>query len=276
MAEDIEQRVSRHYAHGDLERAILDALAASGRDPDRLAPDDLAPVDEFHIGGRAATAALMARLGIAPGAHVLDVGSGLGGAARYAAVACSCRVTGIDLTAEYVRVARVLARRVGLDDRVDFRQGSALDLPFPAASFGCAYMLHVGMNIADKAALFAGVRRVLRPGAVFGVYDVMGAGDGAPDFPVPWAAGAETSFLERPDRYRLLLEEADFTVEGVRDRRDFALEAFAAMRTRARGGPPPPLGLHLLSPEAPLRFANMIAGVEAGVIAPVEIVCRAR
>lgn len=275
MTDDVERQLTRHYAHGDLERAILDALRASGRDPDRLSPDDLAPVDEFHIGGRPATRALMDRLGLAPGGHVLDIGSGLGGAARYVAVAHGCPVTGIDLSGEYVRVARALARRVGLDDRVDYRQGSALDLPFPAAGFDGAYMLHVGMNIADKPALFAGVRRVLRPGAPFGIYDVMRTGDGAPDFPVPWASGAATSFVETPDRYRRWLDEAGFAVEAVRDRRDFALEAFAAMRARARGGVPPPLGLHLLSPEAPRRFANMIAAVERGVIAPVEIVCRA-
>lgn len=112
-----EQEVARHYAHGNLEAAIDAALAAAGKDPARLAPEDLAPVDEFHIGGRMATAELAAQLGLAPGLHVLDIGSGLGGTARYLAEAHGCVVTGIDLTADYVRVATALAARVGLSDR---------------------------------------------------------------------------------------------------------------------------------------------------------------
>jgi hypothetical protein len=62
----LEQSVARHYTHGSLEPAILEALAASGKDLDRLVPADLAPVDEFHIGGRQATAISRRRSGSAP------------------------------------------------------------------------------------------------------------------------------------------------------------------------------------------------------------------
>ncbi len=112
---ELERAVASHYTHGSLERAILDALAASGKDLDRLAPADLAPVDEFHIGGRQATIDLAARMEIGPGLHLLDVGSGLGGASRHFAHERGCRVTGIDLTEEYVRTAEALARRVGVN-----------------------------------------------------------------------------------------------------------------------------------------------------------------
>ena len=187
----IDRSIAQHYAHGDLERAILDALIAMGKDPDRLAIEDLAPVDEFHIGGRAATAEFFEKLGLKSGMHVLDIGSGLGGPARFAAQALGCQVTGIDLTPEYVEVANALARRVGLDKRVSYVCGSAVDLPFPDASFDAAYMLHVGMNIEDKAKLMGEVRRVLKPGAAFGIYDVMRTGDGDLAFPVPWARSTE-------------------------------------------------------------------------------------
>jgi ubiquinone/menaquinone biosynthesis C-methylase UbiE len=61
-------------------------------------------------------------------------------------------------------------------------------MPFPDRSFDGAYMLHVGMNIEDKEKLASEVARVLRPGSVFGIYDVMRTGPGELAYPVPWAA----------------------------------------------------------------------------------------
>ena len=253
-----DQSVARHYTHGSLEQAVLAGLAASGKDIDHLVPADLSPVDEFHIGGRQATIEFADQLGIRPGLHLLDIGSGLGGPSRYFAQERGCRITGIDLTDEYVRVAESLAKRVKLADRVAYRQGSATDLPFAQGSFDGAYMLHVGMNIADKAKLFAAARRVLKPGGVFGIYDVMrGAGDGELKFPVPWASSPDTSFVETPATYRRLLEEAGFAVRKERDRREFAVEFFRQMRERATagGGQPAPLGLHIpMGASAPRRW----------------------
>ena len=274
----LEQSVARHYTHGSLERTILDGLAAAGKDPDRLAPADLAPVDEFHIGGRQATIDFAAQMEIEPGLHLLDVGSGLGGASRYFAHERGCRVAGIDLTEEYVRAAEALARRVGLADRVSYRHGSALDLPFAPGTFDGAYMLHVGMNIEDKAGLFAGVRRVLRPGGFFGVYDVMREGGGGDlRYPVPWASSPDTSFVESAADYRRLLQGAGFAVEKERSRRGFAIEFFRQMRARAAEvGGPPPLGLHILmGASAPQKAANMMDNLERGLIAPTEIIARA-
>lgn len=244
----VEGFVARHYAHGSLEQAIFGALSASGKDVNHLVAADLAPVDEFHIGGRQATVDFAAQLEIEPGSHLLDIGSGLGGASRYFAHEHRCRVTGVDLTEEYVRVAGVLAKWVGLDSQVSYQHGSALALPFAHHTFDGAYMLHVGMNIDNKAALFAEVHRVLKPSGVFGIYDVMRERDGDDlSFPVPWASSAETSFVENAGTYRSLLEGAGFSVRKERSRREFAIEFFRQMRARAaEGGGPPPLGLHIL------------------------------
>ena len=122
--------------------------------------------------------------------HLLDVGSGIGGPARTFADAFGCRVTGVDLTEEFVEAANALTRRCGLSDRVSFRQASALALPFADASFDAATLIHVGMNIEDKAGLFAEVRRVLKPDARFGVYDIMRVAEGEIPYPMPWAATA--------------------------------------------------------------------------------------
>lgn len=140
----VSDSVAGYYGWPGLEHEILAALKTSQATVD---VDGLAPIDEFHSAGRRATAALTARLGLQPGSHVLDVGSGIGGTARFIASTYGCRVTGIDLTQEYVQTATALTDRVGLTDRVTFRQASALGLPFPAASFDAVCMLHVGMNI---------------------------------------------------------------------------------------------------------------------------------
>ncbi|MBK5103886.1 MAG: class I SAM-dependent methyltransferase [Burkholderiales bacterium] len=272
----IEQAVARHYAHGALEEAIMNALAAAGKDVNHLVPKDLAPVDEFHVGGRPATTAFAQQLGLRPGMRLLDIGCGLGGASRYFASEHGCEVRGIDLSAEYVGVANALAARVGLAGRVTCEQGSALALPFAPGSFDGAYMLHVGMNIEDKARLFAEVRRVLKPSGLFGIYDVMRLADGDLSYPVPWASGPESSFVADAASYRHLLEAAGFEVLKQRDRRDFALEVFAQMRAKGAAAGPAPLGLHIvMGADAGRKVKNMTGDISAGLIAPTEMICRA-
>jgi SAM-dependent methyltransferase len=273
----IERSIAQHYAHGDLERVIVDALVAMGKNPEQLTIEDLSPVDEFHIGGRKATAEFMEKLGLRPEMRVLDVGSGLGGPARFVANTYGCHVTGIDLTPEYVEVAKALARRVGLDKRVTYVAGSAVSMPFPAGSFDAAYMLHVGMNIENKATLMDEVRRVLKPGASFGVYDVMRTGDGDLAFPVPWARTARTSFVVRPGAYRRRLDCAGFDLAHERDRAEFALEFFRNMRARVAEKGTPPLGLHIvMGKDFQDKTGNMIANLEHRLIAPIEMIARSR
>lgn len=254
----------------------MQALAAAGKDLNRLTTKDLAPVDEFHVGGRPATVAFAEQFGPRPGMRLLDVGCGLGGAARYFAHEHGCRVTGIDLSPEYVNVTNSLAARVGLDGRVSCELGSALALPFAAGSFDGAYMFHVGMNIENKAKLFAEVRRVLAPSGVFGIYDVMRLAAGELSYPVPWASGPESSFVADAATYGRLLEAAGFDVLKERNRREFALEVFQQMRTRAAaGGGPPPLGLHIvMGASAAQKVKNMIGDISSGLIAPTEMICR--
>lgn len=275
----VENEVAAHYTSGTLLDRILDVLAGAGVDVGRLAPDDLAPVEEFHIGGRAATVELAAQLGLKPGMRVLDVGSGIGGAARYLARAQGCRVLGIDLTPEFVAVANELARRVGLADAVSYRQGSALAIDVPPASFDAATMLHVGMNIEDKAAVFASVRKALKPGGLFGVYDIMRVGAGDLAFPVPWSSKPETSFLAAPAAYRRALEAAGFSMVQERDRRNFSLDYFREMKAKAEAAAAdgkPFLGNHLImGADFPQKLAHVREAIERGDIAPFEMIARA-
>lgn len=272
---DIESRVASHYTHGSLEAAIRAGLQAMGRETEGIRFEDLAAIEEFHMGGRAATEDIAGRLQLVEDAVVLDIGSGIGGTARFLAERHGCRVTGIDLTPEYVTVAQALTAALDMGDRVSFCTGSATALPFADDAFDAATMLHVGMNVPDKRTLTTEVARVLRPGGTFLIYDVMRTGEGALEFPVPWAASAETSFVESPEAYRDCLEDAGFIVADERDHRDFAIEFFAAMRAKVAESGPPPLGLHvLMGVEAPVKVANIVAALEDGRVAPIEMVAR--
>jgi ubiquinone/menaquinone biosynthesis C-methylase UbiE len=243
---------------------------------DRLSASDLSGGDELHLGWRPATAAHAEDLGLTSGMRVLDVGSGIGGPARYLVETLACQVEGVDLSPEFVAVASALTRRMGLSDRASFREASVLALPFEDAAFDAATMIHVGMNLPEKAGAFAEVRRVLKPGARFGVYDIMRGGAAELPFPMPWATTAETSFVESPDTYRRLLSDAGFTVESETDRRDFVLRLAREMRAKAEKEGPPRLGPQVLMGEtARERLGNVMAALERGTITPVEMIARA-
>ncbi|NNE58582.1 MAG: class I SAM-dependent methyltransferase [Hellea sp.] len=247
-----------------------------GKTPDTITIDDLAPVDEFHIGGRVASRDFLGQLAISSDDHVLDVGCGIGGASRFTAQEFHCRVTGVDLTEEYVETGELLCNWLGLSSSVSLVQGNVLKLGFPDAGFDKAFMLHVGMNIPDKAALGSEVSRVLKPGGLFGIYDIMKVGGEMVNFPVPWATDAEGSSLGSPDDYKDALSEAGFEIISERNRGDFALKFFAELKARAAAASgPPPLGLHvIMGAEAPIKIQNMVANVAQGTIAPVELIAQ--
>jgi ubiquinone/menaquinone biosynthesis C-methylase UbiE len=271
-----EAKVAGHYGRGSLEDSILAAVAREGKDPERLAAGDLAAVDEFHVGGLEATQELAKHMELRAGLRLLDVGSGIGGPARYFAAEHGCKVTGIDLTEEFVRVATSLTKRTKLDDLVEFRQGSALELPFERETFDRANMIHVGMNIADKAGIFREVRRVLKDGGLFTIYDILRTRDGAIRYPVPWATSEETSFVGTVKDYRDALEDNEFRIVQERGRGAFAIEFTQRSMARIAEGGPPALGLHLLMGEkTPIMLGNVLAALKEGVLEPVELFARA-
>ena len=204
--------IEGYWGREHLAEAILAALAARGADLDALTVDVLAPVDQFHGGGKPVTVRLARLARAGPGARVLDVGGGFGGPARTLAVEFGCHVTSLDLTESYVRAAKVLTARMGLGDRVSHQVGNALALPFPDAAFDVVWTQNSGMNIADKARLYEGFHRVLRPGGVLALQEPM-AGPVQPlVYPVMWARDPSTSFLRPPGDMRAIIERADFRI----------------------------------------------------------------
>jgi ubiquinone/menaquinone biosynthesis C-methylase UbiE len=272
----IETNVASYYTRGRLEDSILQALSKAGKDLAHLTHGDLAAFDEFHVGGREATQELATQMELRPGLRLLDAGSGIGGPARYFAAEHGCLVTGIDLTEEFVSVARSLTQRTKLDHVAEFRHGSALAMPFENATFDRAYTIHVCMNIADKPGLFREVRRVLEPGGLFAIFDLMRIGEGPIRYPVPWAPTEETSFVSHAGDYRDVLSAAGFHVTGERRRGTFALEFMERMMARMAQGGPPVLGLHLLMGEqTKLLLSNVRAMIQEGILEPIELIARA-
>lgn len=267
----MNDEVAAHYAIGGLRERIETGLATLG---EPASVELLGAVDEFHIGGRPATQHLVDRLELDDKSRVLDIGSGLGGTARYIASTRGAKVTGVDLTLEYVEVANWLTELVGLDHLVMSVHASAQDLPAEHGAFTAAVMVHVGMNVADKRALFAGVAERLEPGATFAIYDLLVTGDARPDYPVPWAASPATSSLETADAYVAQLIDAGFLIETIEDRTAAALESIEQMAAASKNGPAP-LGLHLvMGPTTPTKFGNLVAAIKNATIAPTEIIAR--
>jgi SAM-dependent methyltransferase len=176
------------------------------------------------------------------GARVLDIGSGIGGPSRFLASRYGCRVTGVDLTAEFCRVAEMLTRLTGLVGQVDYRVGNALDLPLGDMSFDVVWSQNASMNIADRGRLYSEMHRVLKPAGRLALQEVAAGPGGEPHYPVPWAREASISFLLTAEATREKLEAAGFRVVSWQDTTQNSSQSW----NRAAEGPPPPLGIHLL------------------------------
>lgn len=276
MNEDLNNTVEQHwYADqpGDLLQRIDQALIEVGKQPDRITADDLRTVDEFHIRGREATEEMAALADVQSHESVLDVGSGIGGPSRFLAGRTGCRVTGIDLTAEYCDVANTLAERVGLAGQVRYQQANALDLPFDDGSFDVVWTQHISMNVPAKERFYAEMYRVTKPGGRVAIYDPI-AGSGEPlTYPVPWSSDGAISFLIDTDQTQAVLRKTGFDIIEWRDVTARSLEWF--QRQASAGAAPTPLSLVLLlGAQWSAMSANMVRNIAEGRLAVVQVIAQ--
>ncbi len=234
---DVLDGVRDHYRASGLAERVKTALAALGPEDQHLTPQQLAALDQFHTRGLAATAELGKLAGIAAGMSVLDVGSGVGGPARFLAATYGCQVTGVDVSEAFVDAARYLTKRTGQSEQVSFEMASALELPVDAGRFDVVLLQHVAMNISDRARLYREIRRVLKSGGKFAIFDVV-LNNGEPLYPVPWARTPATSFLLTAAATRAAIEPAGFRTLVWQDDTEGA-KAWVA-QLRAAGPPPSP------------------------------------
>lgn len=265
------------YATEGLLARLESALRADGIDPAHPTIEALAPYDHFHGRGVEATEDMARLHAIRPTDHLLDIGSGLGGPARWLSARFGCRVTGIDLTSEFCAVAEHLTRLVGMDARVHFFRGSALAMPFDDATFDGAYSMFVSMHIDNKAGLYREIRRVLKPDGWLVLSEIARGTDGDISYPMPWAATQAESFLATVEDTRIALQGAGFAVSLVRSDLE-RVQQFAA-RTRAlveRGDKPPYRANALINgPAAGAMLTNVARAYQCGSLIPVEVVARA-
>jgi SAM-dependent methyltransferase len=269
----VTSEVDRHYGRSSLDELVLDALRRAGKDDGQpLTPDELAPLDQFHTGGKTATLELARRAGLTQDMHVLDVGGGLGGPARLLATELGCRVTVLDQTAAYCRVGELLTARTGLSDRVSFQHGDALAMPFDDASFDLVWTQHSSMNIADKKSLYREIRRVLRLAGRLALHEIMAGRNTPLHFPVPWAHGPGLNFLLQPQATRSLLEGLGFRELEWADMTDLAVGWFAS-RVAVPMTDAPPLGLHvLLGDDFEQMFRNQVRNLVESRISVIQAV----
>ena len=272
-----EKAIADHWAKGDVYALIVSALGKMSKSLDAVTIEDLAPVDHFHARGLPATVELADRLPIKAGQHILDIGCGLGGPARYMASRFQCRVSGVDITQPFVDAANKLTALLRMEDRVTIQRGDGQRLPYLDAMFDGAYAQHVTMNVADRRTFFAEAFRTLGNGAFFALTEHGLGPKGNPHYPLPWSADGSGAYLVTPAETRALLEAAGFEDIVLEDTGAKYVAAYKTVIEKAEKGILPPLGIHILMGDTALqKTRNAARNIEEGRTRPIQVVCRKR
>lgn len=271
MSDDLEA----HYSNPNIAPRILDALRTELGADVPITPLNLAPLDHFHGRGVVATVEMTALLEPRAGEHILDIGSGIGGPARWLAWKFGCTVTGVDLTRAFCDAAQALNIVCGIEERVRILHGSALNLPVADGTFDRAYSQNVVMNIEDKAAMYREAFRALKPGGRLVLSNLARGPDGPPFFPVPWASTPAQSFLADDDTTRRDLTAAGFDILSFTDTTATILPSQIALLSRLEADGSPKLGIHVWQRAGGVeRQINSLRSQVEGRTRSVEILAR--
>ena len=271
--------ILNHYKSQNLGDRILSTLTEMGKDIENLSIKDLAPVDQFHIRGMKATKELLKMVDIKPEFKILDIGSALGGTARFLANETGCEITGLELVSEYYKVAEMLSSKLGFDNnKTTFKQGSATNLPFADNSFEIVWTEHVQMNVDDKVKFYSEIKRVLKPGGQLVFHDVFSGEniESKLDFPVPWASDNSINYLVSIKELQKILSSLNFSTiqweEKTEISRDFFRKIVKSMKSNKIQLP---FGMHLVMGESTnMKFYNLLSNIENDRICIIQAVIR--
>lgn len=268
------QSISDHWETGDVYARILNAMGAAAISPDTVTVEQMAPVDHFHARGLPATVELADALPIQAGQHIVDIGCGLGGPARYLAERFGCRVSGVDITGPYVEAANKLTALLRMEGQVEVELGDGQHLPYGDAMFDGGYTQHVTMNIADRAQFFAEAFRVLKPGAFFALTEHGLGSEGQPHYPLPWSEDGSGAFLVPPEETVAYLQDTGFVDVEVEHTGAKYLAGYKRAIELAAQGNLPPFGVHILMGQtAPAKTVNAARNIEEGRTQPIQVTC---
>ena len=268
------QSISEHWGTGDVYTRIIKAMEAASIPPDAVTIEQLAPLDHFHARGLSATVELANALPIQAGHHIVDIGCGIGGPARYLAKRFGCRVSGVDITQPFVEAGNKLTALLKMAGQVHIEIGDGQHLPYDDGTFDGGYTQHVTMNIADRALFFGEAFRVLRPGAFFAITEHGLGPEGSPHYPLPWSEDGSGSYLVRPVDTVSYLKETGFVDVEVEDTGAKYLHGYQRAIELSTQGLLPPLGVHvLIGQTAPAKTMNAARNIEEGRTQPIQIIC---
>lgn len=270
-----EKPIPYQWGSGDIYSLIISALEKMSKPIDALTMEDLAPVDHYHARGLPATIELADRLPFKANQHIVDIGCGLGGPARYIAKRFQCKVSGVDITEAFVEAANKLTALLHMEDQVQIALGDGQRLPYADALFDGGYTQHVTMSVAERSRFFAEAYRALKPGAFFALTEHGLGPKGNPYYPLPWSEDGSGAYLVTPSQTRVFLEAAGFEDILIEDTGPKYVAAYKTVMEKADKGVLPPLGIHLLMGNtASQKTRNSARNIEEGRTCPIQVVCR--
>jgi SAM-dependent methyltransferase len=128
--------------------------------------------------------------------HVLDVGCGWGGPARWLALRYGCRVVALDVSASVVALADRLSRRAGLGAQVRGVAASCAAVPARDGAFTQIWCVEALQHARDRRRVLAELFRVLRPGSPLALQEIVRAADAVPAIGGAWRHGTLAEHLE--------------------------------------------------------------------------------
>jgi len=260
--EALHTLIEIQYHTPGLFEDILKRLEEQEVNISNVSREDLAGVDELHVRGAEVSLELASEIKL-DDLRVLDVGCGIGGPSRMLADEFNCQVTGIDLSHEYIRTAKGLSELVGLQDKTDFIQSNALELPFENGSFDVVWTQHVQMNIHHKLKFYSEIERVLTEQGTFIYYDIFRTESGKVNYPVPWADDASMSFLGTTSNMDDILERLCFKNIRTTDQSYKGITFLQDLFAKLKMNGPPKLGLNvLMGASTREKLVNILLGLK--------------